>query len=60
MKDEIREKEKLRELNEEAYKDLVLSINGETEIVCIVFQLVCRAKTNQHKDGNTREAWNLF
>ena len=34
---ERKRKEKLRELNEDAYEDLILSINGETEVERVVF-----------------------
>ena len=50
--------EKLRELNEDAYEDLILSINGETEVGRVVFQLVRGAKTDALADGDAREAWN--
>ena len=55
--DEIKEKEKLRELNEDAYEDLILSINGETEVGRVVFQLVRGAKTKKLADGDAKEAW---
>ena len=50
--------EKLHELNEDAYEDLILSINGETEVGRVVFQLVRGAKTDALADGDAREAWN--
>ena len=52
-----KEKEKLRDLNEEAYEDLILSISGETDVGRVVFQLVRGAKTSNLKDGDAREAW---
>ena len=55
--DDRKRMEELRELNEDAYEDLVLSINGETETGRVVFQLVGGAKTNNLSDGNAREAW---
>ena len=39
-KNEKKEKKKLRKLNEDACKDLILSANGETEVGRVVFQLV--------------------
>ena len=55
--EEKKKKEKLRELNEDAYKDLILSINGETEVGRVVFQLVRGAKTDELADGDAKEAW---
>ena len=55
--DDRKRMEELRELNEDAYEDLVLSINGETETGRVVFQLVRGAKTNNLSDGDAREAW---
>ena len=54
---EKKKKTKLRELNEDAYEDLILSIKGETEVERVVFQTVCGAKTNELADGDSREAW---
>ena len=51
-----KKKEKLRELNEDAYEDLILNINGETE-VGVVFQLVRGSKTKALADGDSKEAW---
>ena len=47
-----KEKTELREKNEEAYEDLILSIAGDTEVGRVVFQLVRAAKTNRLKDGD--------
>ncbi len=55
--EEKKKKEKLRELNEDAYEDLILSINGDTETGHVIFQLVRGAKTNELADGNAKEAW---
>ena len=55
--DEKKKKEKLRELNEDAYEDLILSINGETEVGRVVFQLVRGSKTKSLSDGDSNEAW---
>ena len=55
--EERKAKKKLRELNEDAYEDLILSINGETEVGRVVFQLVRGAKTDELADGDAKEAW---
>ena len=55
--EERKAKKKLCELNEDAYKDLILSINGETEVGRVVFQLVRGAKTDELADGDAKEAW---
>ena len=55
--DERKKKEKVRELNEDAYEDLILSINGETEVGRVVFQLVRGSKTKALADGDSKEAW---
>ena len=55
---ERKKNQKLRELNEEAYEDLVLSVNGETEVGRAVFQLIRGSKSNEFKEGSAREAWN--
>jgi len=52
-----KKKENLRELNEDAYEDLILSINGETEVGRVVFQLVRGSKTKALADGDPKEAW---
>ena len=36
---------------------MILSINGETEVGRVVFQLVCGAKTDELKDCDAKEAW---
>ena len=51
------EDKKTRELNEEAYIDLVLSINGETEAGRVAFQMVKGAKTRELPDGDSHLAW---
>jgi len=55
--DEKKKKEKLRELNEDTYEDLILSINGEAEVGRVVFQLVRGSKTKAHADGDSKDAW---
>ena len=55
-----KKKEKLRELNEDAYEDLILSIKGETEIGRVVFQIFCGAKTDKLADGDAQEVWDFF
>ena len=52
-----KQKEELREKNEEAYEDLIFCINGESEVGRVVFQLVRGAKTTNLKDGDARDAW---
>ena len=49
-------KEKLRDLNEEAYEDLILSITGETDAGRVAFQIV-RGSKSKIKDSDTHEAW---
>ena len=44
-----KEHEKLRKLNEEAYEDLVLAINGETEVGRAVFQLIGGGKRSMEE-----------
>jgi len=56
--DEKKKKEDLRELNEDAYEDLILSINGETEVGRVVLQLVRGPKTKALADGEANEVWN--
>ena len=48
---------KLRELNERAYEDLLLSMDGETIKGKIAFRIVRGAKTSDIKDGDARQAW---
>ena len=48
---------KLRKLNEEACEDLVLAVNGETEVGRAVFQLIRGSKSSEFKEGSAREAW---
>ncbi len=55
-----KEQEKLQDLNEEAYEDLILSVNGDTEVGRVVFQMIRGAKTSRLKDGDAREAWSLL
>ena len=58
LSDEDKKKHvKLRKLNEEAYEDLVLAINGETEVGRAVFQLIRGSKSEKFKDGSASEAW---
>ena len=47
---------KIRELNEEAYIDLVLSINGDTEIGRVAFQMVKGSKSVSLPDGDSLAA----
>ena len=48
---------KLVHLNEEAYKDLVLSINTTTKQGRVAFSLVKNSKTTQYPEGNCKLAW---
>ena len=54
--DTCKAKEKLRDLNEEAYEDLILSITGETDAGRVAFQIV-RGSKSKIKDGDAHEAW---
>ena len=48
---------KLGQLNEEAYKDLVLGINTTTKQGRVVFSLVKNCKTTKYPEGNCKLAW---
>ncbi len=43
---------KLGELNELAYEDLILSINGNTTLGRVAFNLVKNCKTDEYPEGN--------
>jgi len=55
--DEKKKKEKSREPNEDTHEDLILSVNGETEVGRVAFQLIRGAKTDGLADGDAKEAW---
>ena len=48
---------RLREANEGAYEDLILSIDGTTAAGRVAFSLVRLAKTAKHPDGDAKLAW---
>ena len=52
-----KKKENLHKLNEDAYEDLILSINREIEVGRFVFQLVHGSITDALSDGDSKEAW---
>ena len=52
-----KEKQKLRELNELAYEDLILFIDGTTDAGRVAFSIVRGSKTNNLRDGDACEAW---
>jgi hypothetical protein len=54
---EIEERKNLRKLNEEAYEDLILSVEGTTEAGRVVFQLIRSSKTANFSEGDASEAW---
>ena len=56
-KDKRKMKLELRRLNEEAYEDLVLSVDGKTEMSRLVFSLIQGSKTKEFAEGSAREAW---
>ena len=62
MEDEDERKKlcELRKKNQEAYEDLVLSIDGESDIGRVVFQLVKGSKCTEFKDGDASEVWKRF
>ena len=48
---------KLRGLNELAYEDLILFINGSTDAGRIAFSIIRNSKTSDLKDGDSALAW---
>ncbi len=52
-----RRKYELRRLNEEAYEDLVLAVDGKTEVGRLVFSLIKGSKSKDFAEGSAREAW---
>ena len=58
--DERKKQSELKKKNQEAYEDLVLSIDGESDTGRVVFQLVKGSKSTQFKDGDAREVWKRF
>ena len=52
--------DKLRELNEDAYKVLLLSITEDTEVGRVVFQIIHRSKTEKLSDGESRISWKIL
>ena len=52
-----KEQERIQEANEDAYEDLILSINAVDEVGRVAFQMVKSSKTNDLKDGDARMAW---
>ena len=48
---------KLGQLNEEAYKDLILSINTTMKQGRVAFSLVKNSKTTQYLEGNCKLTW---
>ena len=56
-KDKRKMKLELRRLNEEAYEDLVLAVDGKTEIGRAVFSLIKGSKSKEFAEGSAREAW---
>ena len=52
-----RTKLELRRLNEEAYEDLVLAVDGKTDVGRLVFSLIKGSKSEDFAGGSAREAW---
>ena len=50
----------LKKKNQEAYEDLALSIDGESDTGRVVFQLVKGSKSTEFKDGDANEVWKGF
>ena len=44
-------------MNEEAYEDLVLAVDGKTDVGRLVFQLIRSSKSKDYAEGSAREAW---
>ena len=51
---------KLRDLNELAYEDLILFINGSTDAGRIAFSIIRNSKTSDLKDGDSALAWKAY
>ena len=51
------EEKKTKDLNEEAFADLILSMDTETSGGRVAFGIVARAKKGEYKRGNARQAW---
>jgi hypothetical protein len=47
----------LRDLNELAYEDLILSIDGKKDYGRVAFNIVKGCRTSEYEDGNARLAW---
>ena len=58
--DKKKEIEKLGNLNEEAYEDLILSINHTTKEGNMAFSLVKNHKTVEYLEGNCKLAWDCL
>ena len=56
-KEKKRRMYELRRLNEEAYEDLVLAVDGKTDVGRLVFQLIRGSKSKDYAEGSAREAW---
>ena len=52
-----KKKQKLRNLNELAYEDLILSIDGSSDSGRVAFQIVRNCKTDELKEGDSSLAW---
>ena len=52
-----KEQKRLRELNELAYKDLILFVDGMTDAGHVAFSIVRGSKTSNLSDGDAFEAW---
>ena len=50
-------KKKLAELNEEAFEDIILSINHTSKQGKVTFSLVKNCKTSEYPEGNCKLAW---
>ena len=49
-----------RELNELAYEDLILAINGDEKTGLVVFNIVNNCKLEDYPEGNCQQAWKLL
>jgi hypothetical protein len=57
--EEAGDKKKLRikDLNELAFEELILSVEGDTKYGRVAFQLIKNCKSKDYEDGNAAQAW---
>ena len=57
IEDNNKEKIKIGDLNEEAFEDIILSINHTSNEGKVAFSLVRNCKTDEYPEGNCKLAW---